>query len=897
MNPARVRKFARKAKCCPLDQNIVIRAVNCRMELIERTEQLTILKARYEQVKSGQGHTVFLMGEAGTGKTSLVNQFIADTGGAVLTFIGACDSLFTPRPLGPLYDIADQIGNDFLTTLKHEKDRALIFASLLRKLSESSKPIVIVFEDIHWADEATLDLVKFLTRRINRQKCLFILTFRDDQLHFAHPLKAMFAELPPENFSKIQVKGFSREAVNRLAVQKGYASGDKLYALTGGNPFYVLEILATYSSGIPDRVKDSVLNVFNRGSGNTKKVWELLSILPSSAIDADIVQQIEMEFGDCIDDCISSGVIVSSPGHLSFKHELFRLAIEEALPAFRRKSLHKKMLKLMLDSPAGKTKLAQLVHHARYADERELVARISPQAASEAVTLGAHMEASRLYATAIEFTDGEDETLIELYERHAYECYLTNQISAAIASQRRVLEIWRDRKVNVKIGDTLRFLSRLLWYQGTREEAVSLALEAVDVLEKGSPSREQALAYSNVAQLNMLAGDRQETLRWCSKAVDLATTLQDNEVLSHALNNMGTVLLTYDDPDGEKKLNESLTIALRHNLHEHVARAYTNLSSTFVTNRNYAKALVAFHAGLGYCEEHDLDSWRYYMLSEKCRLLVHTGQWSQAETLALSLYNNPLHPNIVRIGSIEALALLNIRRGKFEEAGALIAEGKTLAAPTREANRIIPILCAALELCWVAGTPIPEQEIADAESTLFPEKQNSWHYSNLSYWKHKLGMVIDATSGQYFPGPFRHEFVGDCETAIEKWNKLGCRYEHALAMFHGDEEQQRESLKELDSLGASATYAMLKSHLKLKGVRKIPRGVRESTRNNPARLTERQIGVLVLLEKGLQNNEIADRLFVSSKTIEHHISAILSKLKVNSRSKAVLEAQKLGILK
>jgi DNA-binding CsgD family transcriptional regulator len=868
------------------------------MELIERTEQLASLKARFEQLESGRGHTVFLMGEAGTGKTSLVNQFIADAGSSVLTFIGACDSLFTPRPLGPLYDIADQIGSDFLTTLKNEKDRGLIFASLLQRLSEPSKPIIMVFEDIHWADEATLDLVKFLTRRINRQKCLFVLTFRDDEVNFAHPLKAMFGELPPGNFSKIQIKGFSRETVDQLAVKRGYESGEKLYTLTGGNPFYVMEILATYSPGIPDRVKDSVLTLFNRRSGNTKNVWELLSILPSSSIDADIVRQIEMEFGGCIDDCIASGVIVSSPGHLSFKHELFRLAIEESLSALRRKSLHKKMLELMLESPAGRTKLAQLVHHARYADERELVSRISPQAAREAVALGAHMEASKLYETAIEFTEGDEEVLIELYERHAYECYLTNQITAAIASQRRVLEIWRAKKVSVKIGNTLRFLSRLLWFQGTRNESVALALEAVHVLENCSPATaEQALAYSNLAQLNMLAGHRQETLHWCAKAIDLATKLEDREVLSHALNNLGTVLLMFDDPEGEKHLNESLAIALRYNLHEHVARAYTNLSSVFITSKNYAKAVVAFHAGLGYCEEYDLDSWRYYMLSEKCKFLVQTGQWTEAETLALSLYNNPLHPNIVRIGSIEVLALLNIRRGNFEEARSLISEGKAIAAPTYEAHRIIPILCAGLELCWIAGTPIPEDEIADAENTLFPEKQNSWHYTQLAYWKHKLGLLREAATGEYFAGPFRFEYQGNWKAAIDKWYELGCPYEYALAMFQGDEEQQRVSLKILDSLGASATYAMLKSQLKQKGVRKIPRGARASTKKNPAQLTDRQIGVLTLLEKGLQNNEIAERLFVSSKTIEHHISAILSKLKVNSRSKAVLEAQKLGILK
>jgi DNA-binding CsgD family transcriptional regulator/tetratricopeptide (TPR) repeat protein len=865
------------------------------MELIERTEQLSVLNDRFQELKSGQGHSVFLIGEAGAGKTSLVNEFVKNVENTVVTFIGVCDSLFTPRPLGPLYDIADQIGNDFFALLKDEKDRALIFASLLQKLSELSKPIILVFEDIHWADEATLDLIKFLTRRINRHKCLFLLTFRSDEIHVAHPLRTMFGELPPANFSKMHIKGFSRETVDQLAAKKGYTSGNKLFALTGGNPFYVMEILATYSLGIPDRVKDSVLTLFNAKSGNTRQMWELLSIVPSSGIDLDVAKQIENELGNCIDDCIYSGVIVSKPGHLAFKHELFRLAIEESLSPSKRKNLHKKMLDLMLESSSGKRKLAQLVHHARYAEEGELVAKISPLAAREAVALGAHIEASKLYETAIEFTDKDDRLLVELYERHAYECYLTNQITKAIASQRKALEIWRDRKVSLKIGDTLRFLSRLLWYQGTRDEAMSFALEAVTVLESGSPTHERALAYSNLAQLYMLAGYRKETLHWCQNAIDLAKEMEDHEVLSHALNNLGTVLLMYDEPDGEKKLNQSLAVALENNLHEHVARAYTNLSTGFFTSKSYKKAFAAFDAGLKYCEAHDLDSWRYYMLSDKCGLLLETGDWSEAETLALALYSNSIHPNIVRIGLIKVLALLNIRRGKFEEAARLISEGKKLAVPTREAHRIITILCAELELCWIKGDPIPASEITAAENTLFPEKQNSWHYTQLAYWKHKCGVLGDEESAANFNGPFQFECQGNWQAAIEQWNESGSVYEYALALFQGDEEQQRISLKILNTLGASATYAMLKSKLKLNGVLKIPRGPRESTKKNPAHLTDRQINVLTLLHEGLQNNEIADRLFVSPKTVEHHISAILSKLEVNSRSKAVLQAQKLGI--
>jgi DNA-binding NarL/FixJ family response regulator len=101
----------------------------------------------------------------------------------------------------------------------------------------------------------------------------------------------------------------------------------------------------------------------------------------------------------------------------------------------------------------------------------------------------------------------------------------------------------------------------------------------------------------------------------------------------------------------------------------------------------------------------------------------------------------------------------------------------------------------------------------------------------------------------------------------------------------------------LEDVGAVATGNLFKAKLKIKGVRHVTRGPRESTLNNPGQLTDRQIDILTLLRKGLQNKEIADKLFISPKTVDHHISAILSKLDVSSRAKAVLEAQKLGILK
>lgn len=867
------------------------------MELLERNDCLNTLSDRYLQVQQGDGHTLFLTGEAGVGKTSLIHHFLRSISARASVYSGACDSLFTPRPLGPLYDVAAQIGGTFPALLQHEKDRPLLFGGFLQALQEATLPVVLVFEDIHWADEATIDFIKFLARRISRFRCLFLLSFRDDEISNRHPLKSLFGELTSDTFSKLGLRRLSREAVDQLARAKGYPSGDPVYALTGGNPFYVSEILANYSPGIPERVKDAILAVFHSKDEAMQALWELLSILPSR-IEFDLVEPIERDFPNGIADCLRSGVIVDRQDYLSFKHELYRLTIEESLSPYRRKALHRTMLKILLDRPADANTLSQLIHHARLADDRDLVARLAPQAAHEAATLGAHTEASKLYQTAIEYTPAGAPDIITLYEHHAYECYLTNQVTAAVTSQQHALDIWRARNVPLKEGDTLRFFSRLRWFEGNRGQALMLAMQAIDVLQKLPPSRELALAYSNQAQLSMLADDFTTTMHWGLQAIALAIRLGDDEIRAHALNNVGTALQKRTDSraEGEKKLKESLGIALKNGLHEHAARAYTNLSANYLLLKQYDKAHAAFQEGLKYCEERDLNSWTYYMQSHKVNLLLQTGAWTEAETLAVQLRSNPYHPAIVAIGALFALARLRIRQGAFDEARALITEGKTKAMPTGEAQRIAPMLATELELCYHTGEELPAAELALAETTLFPNKNHSWYYSELAYWMNKCSYPVPANEAVKYLGPFIHERDGHWLAAAEAWKAIGCEYEAALALFQGEEEHQKQALLMLDAMGATGTHRMLKSRLKLKGVRHIPRGPRESTRNNPAQLTGRQIEILLLLRDGSQNKEIADKLFISPKTVDHHISAILSKLEVTTRAKAVLEAKRLGIV-
>ena len=250
------------------------------MELIERAVFLASLQNAFTHVETNEGHCVFVTGEAGIGKTSLIKVFSKELKNNCNIYQGTCDALFAPRPLAPLYDILLQLGINLNENTVDFTDRTLFFSKLFYELKNKTTTSVIIFEDIHWADDATLDFIKFLARRITQLKCLFILTYRDNEIHSRHPLRNVLGQLNADSFTRFQLPPLSKNAVEKMAEEKGY-KGEDVYSISGGNPFYVNEILASYSLGVPDNVKDSILSSYNRLDEDTKSVWQILSILPT----------------------------------------------------------------------------------------------------------------------------------------------------------------------------------------------------------------------------------------------------------------------------------------------------------------------------------------------------------------------------------------------------------------------------------------------------------------------------------------------------------------------------------------------------------------------------------------------------------------------------------------
>lgn len=860
------------------------------MVLVEREGELATLWRQFAATQDGGGRIVLLPGEAGVGKSALAHAFVEEAATRARVGWGVCDPLETPRPHGPLRDIAAAVGGELAASVDGTTSVEDLREHFLAFLTTRPVATVVVIEDLHWVDAATLDLLRFVARRLRDTRALLLLTYRDDELTPEHPLRSLLGDLAGSGAAiRVPVLPLSVEGLRQLAAEQDIDVAS-LHRLTGGNAFFATEVLAEEHDQLPATVRDAVLARASRLPTPARQVLDAVA-LARPPVPARMAMEVAGTGPEALDAAVGLGVLVTDGDGVAFRHDLARQVLDQAVLPGMRAQLHGRALAWLEGRPAADP--TDLAHHALGTGDAAASLLHAQRAAEHATALGSHREAAAHYARALRYADAlPPAELAALLERHSLACHVTDDADAAVASRSRAVALRRELGDPVQLGDGLRWLSRMSWIAGRNAEAEAHGREALAVLVGCGDCQPLAMAHSNLAQLAMLARDFHGALAHGAAAIELAERLGDTETVVHALNNVGAAELLAGMADvGLAKLERSLELAQHHGYADHAARAYCNLGAGMGEIRDYDVATTHVAAGIEFCGDRQLDYFGHYLRAWRARLNLERGHWVEAEEEALAVLDMPHVAAVTCIVALTVLGRLAVRRGQPDLASGL-DDAWALAAETGDLQRTWPVVAGMAERAWWLGRPEEIDQLTGATFAQAVEFEHPWAIGELGYWRWRAGLLRRLPAAA--AAPYQQLAHGSVGEAAAAWRSLGTPFEEATALAASADVADLERAHVLATdVGATALRDLVAQRLRDRGG-PVPRGPRPSTRAHPAGLTPRQVDVLALVTEGLTDAEIAERLFISPKTAGHHVSAILRKLGLRNRVEIAVAAARLS---
>jgi ATP/maltotriose-dependent transcriptional regulator MalT len=533
---------------------------------------------------------------------------------------------------------------------------------------------------------------------------------------------------------------------------------------------------------------------------------------------------------------------------------------------------------------------ARLVHHAERAGDHDTLIEVAPRAARAAAAAGAHREAAAHYRRALQLADSYSEVeWAELLEAFTVEASTTCLIGEAMQAAERALALREAQSDPSGVGRNLRWMSSLAWLSGRRADMERRLTAALGVLEMQPPGPDLAMAYSDLAvRLGLYGGQREEAERTMARAVALAEAVDDPTVLGYVHVRVALVHMTLFADDGP--LRQSLDQARQVGNHLEAGMAYQGLAWDAALRRDLGTARRWIAEGVEYLEPREILGPLQYLRGLRATTELAAGDWAAAESTARWVLEQPGGREITGVHALATMARLHVRRGEAEKATGMVWQLWEVAETCGLLQHIAPAASALAEYAeltgdWDAAVPPLRSTRALAAQLGMPQIAHE-----AGYWLCRAGDLDPGELGGApdADDPYVLRGTGDWHAAAARWEQLGCPYERAAALADADDEEVLLAVVKLaDDLGAVPLAARVRRRLRAQGRKGVPRGPQPATRADPAGLTARQLDVLELIGEGLTDAEIAKRLVLSVKTVNHHVAAILAKLGVDNRRDAV----------
>lgn len=850
--------------------------------LLEREQELDLLTALLADVSNAGGRVVVIRGEAGIGKSALVQAFGKRADALGRWYLGYCDDLGTPQPFAPFWDLASETPH--IAEALRQQDRHRVFEAVYELLNETELPGVVVLEDTHWSDDATLDAIRYVGRRIARANGLLILTYRTGEVSVDHPLRTVVGDLPSELVVRVEPQALSRSAVEEIIAGRDLDADDVMDA-THGNPFFVTELATVGVEGVPSSVRDSVNARVNRLPPRRREMLKVLSVIRGH-IDADFVARLTGATTEDVAEWERMELLVVARDRMSFRHDLIRRAVESSLTASEIVDFHRRAL----DSLSEDDDPARLVHHAEGAGDVGRFVPLALEAARQAAAVSSNREAAAHYRSLEPHIGAfsPETAAAVLLEWAVVEHYVGGAGAAELVD--RALQVISAGSDDVLMAETLAVAVDVKRARGLFEEAHAHADEAIEILGERGPSSALAAALSAKSWLMIHRGFIGEAETLAGRAAEVARAAGATRAELDARGVLGVLAYVRGQVGGLRMLESVRDRARDLGLRVEEVRTLLHIGRVAIEIRDLVRASdygQQARSGAARYELRALETEAILVLAEA---RLGGGDWAAAEDLVVdAIGRSPIGD--IRFERI--LGLLGAREGRVD-AESHLRRSWALAETSGEIDHLLESAAGLLEWMWINRRS--DDGLLSRCSRLIEigiDVEYPWPAGWLAFWVWKADGLPRIPDG--LPPPWANLMSGRVNEAEQFWRKRGYPYERALSLAQGNIEQRLLAIELLAEMGATAPASRLRRDLRAEGVN-VPRGRSEAARSNVAGLTGRQYEVLQLLAEGLTNPEIADRIFVSIRTVENHVSAVISKLGAANRSEAVEVAARRGLL-